>query len=152
MGRKQAHNAAANDASHLAAVDRQAQALDLRRAGASLRDIGRALGVDHTTAKKYLDKAMADLQAAQNEKAEATRAVELDRLERLHMALWPIATGKDTEPDTRNKTIDRLIRISERRSKLLGLDAPVKQELTGKDGEPIKQRIEVVYVDADRND
>ena len=152
MARKQTHNAAANEAAHLAAADRQAQALDLRRAGASVRDIGRALGVDHTTAKKYLDKAMADLQAAQNEKAEATRAVELDRLDRLHMAAWPLATGKDTDADTRFKAIDRLVRIADRRAKLLGLDAPVKQELTGKDGGEIVTRVVVVYEGDDAHD
>ena len=146
MARKQA--TPHNDAARLATQEKREKALDLRRAGASLRDIARALGVAHSTAKEYLDEAMADLQAAQNEKAEATRAVELDRLERLHMSLWPTATGKDTEPETRNKAIDRLVRISERRSKLLGLDAPQRQELTGADGKPIENKtvIEVRYV------
>lgn len=118
-----------NEAAHLATLEKRAQVLELRRAGASLRDMERALGIDKNTAKRYLDEAMADLQAAQNEKAEATRAVELDRLERLHMVLWPTATAKDTDADTRNKAVDRLIRISERRSKLLGLDAPVRADV-----------------------
>ena len=127
MARKQSdpHNQAAR----LATQEKREKALVLRRAGASLRDIARALGVSHVTAKEYLDDAMKDLQAAQNEKAEATRAVELDRLDRLHMAAWPLATGKDTDADTRFKAIDRLVRIADRRAKLLGLDAPVKSEV-----------------------
>lgn len=129
MARKAVNNQASNDAARLATQDKREKALDLRRAGASLRDIGRALGVSHVTAKEYLDDAMKDLQAAQNEKAEATRAVELDRLDRLHMAAWPLATGKDTDADTRFKAIDRLVRIADRRAKLLGLDAPAKAEL-----------------------
>ncbi len=117
-----------NEAAHLATLEKRTQVLELRRAGASLRDMERALGIDKNTAKRYLDEAMADLQAAQNEKAEATRAVELDRLERLHMALWPKAVGgKDVPPDY--AAVDRLVRISERRSKLLGLDAPVKTDV-----------------------
>lgn len=148
-------NAPHNEASKLSAMDNRAKALDLRRAGASLRDIAKALGVSHQSAKRYIDTAISDLHNSQNQKTEDYRAVELDRLERLHMALWQRAIGGkrdgvDIPPDY--AAVDRLVRISERRSKLLGLDAPVKQELTGKDGEPIKQRIEVVYVDADRND
>jgi len=135
MGRAIKSNAA-NEASHLATIKNRASALELRRAGASLREIANAIGVSHVQAKRYLDAAMKDLQDAQNDSAEATRAVELDRLDRLHMALWPRAIGgKDKAPDYH--AIDRLVRIADRRAKLLGLDAPVRTELTGRDGAPL---------------
>lgn len=118
-----------NDAAHLATMENRAKVLDMKRAGFSLREMERAIGLDHTTCKRYLDEAMADLQAAQNEKAEAARAVELDRLDKLHMSIWANATGKDVSPDVRNAAIDRLVRIADRRAKLLGLDAPTKMDM-----------------------
>lgn len=110
------HNAAVK----LAAADRRLRALDLRKAGATLHQIAAQTGVSHEQARKDLQRAMADLLAEQNASAEELRALELERLERLHLALWPQAT------QGHQGAVDRLLRIAERRAKLLGLDVPVR--------------------------
>jgi DNA-binding CsgD family transcriptional regulator len=124
-----------NDKQAIPAAERRYQALELRRSGATLRQIAKTLGVHHTTAKKYLDDAMAELKASQNHAAEELRAVELDRLERLHLALWMKAIGsKKTETNLQAaepnlQAVDRILRIAERRAKLLGIDAPAKIDM-----------------------
>lgn len=120
------HNAAVK----LAAADRRLRALELRKAGATLHQIAAQTGVSHEQSRKDLQRAMADLLAEQNASAEELRALELERLERLHIALWKQAT------DGHHGAIDRLLRIAERRAKLLGLDAPTKTETSGPDGRP----------------
>lgn len=137
-------NAPHNEASKLSAMDNRAKALDLRRAGASLRDIAKALGVSHQSAKRYIDAAIADLHDSQNQKTEDYRAVEIDRLERLHMSLWQKALGGkrdgvEVPPDY--AAVDRLIRISERRSKLLGLDASAAVKVSGDPDAPLTIRL-----------
>ena len=60
--------------------------------------------------------------------AEQLRAMEIERLDRMMLVI-------QTQVNNGNLgAIDRAIRISEQRSKLLGLFMPVKQEITGKDG------------------
>ena len=56
--------------------------------------------------------------------------VELEsrRLERMLNAIWNDAI------DGKSSAIDRALRIMERRAKLLGLDAPSKQQISGADG------------------
>lgn len=70
----------------------------------------------------------AELDELTKEPAEKLRTVEVARLDRLLKAMWAKAMKGDV---TR---VDRCLRIMERRAKLLGLDAPTKQEHTGKDG------------------
>jgi hypothetical protein len=50
-------------------------------------------------------------------------------------AMWSKAMKGDVA------RVDRCLRIMERRAKLLGLDAPSKQEHTGKDGGAIPVRV-----------
>src|SRR4029078_1889290 len=76
------------------------------------------------------------------------RAMELARLDTLALAAanvlsatHPYVSGgkvlKDvTDDGPRLAAIDRLLRISESRRKLLGLDAPAKTALTNPDGTP----------------
>ena len=59
--------------------------------------------------------------------AEDIRDVEVMRLSSMLEAIWPKAMRGDY------RAIDRALRISERLSRLLGLDAAIKQELTGGD-------------------
>jgi hypothetical protein len=51
--------------------------------------------------------------------------LELMRLERLHAAVWPQAIRGDVN------AVDRVLRIMERRARLLGLDAPKRVAMSG---------------------
>jgi len=61
------------------------------------------------------------------------------------------ALVRDTGPIL--AAVDRLLKIQERRAKLLGLDAPKKTELSGPDGEPLQfTEIRRVIVDPSASD
>jgi hypothetical protein len=64
------------------------------------------------------------LKATYREPADDVRKLELERLDRLTMALWKRAQSGEAE------AIDRVLKLMDRRAKLLGLDAPVLSNAT----------------------
>lgn len=111
---------------------RRAQALALRIAGASFRQIGRQLGVSHVRAIKDVQHELDTLAVQRQESAERLKALELARCDRLTLALEPKVGKGDVQ------AVRAMVRVMERRARLLGIDAPFKTELTGKDGGPIE--------------
>ena len=126
-------------------TERRTKVLALRTAGMSYRAIADRLRGKDGVAEKYnfataYDdvKAMLDeANANHREQAEDIRALEMERLDAMHMALWADAARGN------HGAIDRVLRVMERRAKLLGLDAPTKAQLAGVDGGDIT--IKVVY-------
>jgi len=118
----------------LLALERENKALSLRRSGANEAEIAESLGMTKSGAHKAVWRALRRAQSLTAEQADEWVALELDRLDRMQMALWPRALAGDV------KAIDRILDIMRRRAKLLGLDAPSRHELTGKDGDPIEVR------------
>lgn len=104
----------------LVALQRQQRAIELRRAGRSYREIARQVGIGVASAHRLITAAIADVRAIVQDDAAEIRALELSRLDGLLGALWPKARQGDLG------AVDRVLRIMERRAKLLGLDAPVK--------------------------
>jgi hypothetical protein len=101
------------------------------------------LGVARKIVAKDLTAALVDVRQWSMETAGEVLAIEVAKLDALHAALWPYAIGgqslKDGSTSTpSDATVDRVLRIAERRSRLLGLDAPVKRELSGPDGGAIE--------------
>lgn len=105
-------------------AERKKNALELRLAGASYRDIAQALEVSPATALQDCKEALADIPAQQ---ADEMRTVELSRLDRLQRAVWPRAVKGDLQ------AVDRAIKIIDRRAKLFGLDAPQQVQITAND-------------------
>lgn len=93
----------------------------MRRAGATYTQIRERLGY------KTNGAVSADLTAALTmlikQPAEEVRALELARLDGLMVTLWPMARRGDLA------AVDRVLKVMERRSKLLGLDAPQRHEM-----------------------
>jgi hypothetical protein len=102
------------------AAERREKAFDLRIAGNSYRQIGKELGVSHEAARGYVIAALEESAARTDLKADQLRDIELARIDEVLRGLW---SSKD-EPQTASV----IIRLGERRSKLLGLDAPTKLE------------------------
>jgi len=98
------------------------QALELRAAGYSFRQIGEALSVSKPRAFRIVRKALDELVLHCQDTAERVRQLELYRLDRMRLAL---------DPKTDPRVADTLIRISERVAKLHGLDAPSKLRRVG---------------------
>ena len=119
-------------------VARQQAVAALRLGGVRhQRVIAERLGVDQATISRdlaaldelYRERAAEDIAAAKGE--------DLDRLDVLLDALWEQATG----PKAKAHVVDRILAIMDRRAKLLGLDAPVKNEHSGADGGPIQHEV-----------
>lgn len=103
----------------------QEQAIELRRSGLGFVDIGTKLGIGKSTAHRLVEAGMADARAQITASADDLKAQELSRLDGLLLKLYPVAAAGDVQ------AIDRVIKIIERRAKLLGLDAPVRTALQG---------------------
>jgi hypothetical protein len=65
---------------------------------------------------------LAAVNAGCREQAQELRALEALRLDQMQAALWQQATDGDV------RAIDRILRIMERRARLLGLDEPERRE------------------------
>ena len=105
-------------------VDKEVKVLELRRAGLTWQRIAEETGyADHTGAYAAYKRA---IKRTMQQPADELREAELDRIDRLQLALWPKAMKGD------NASINTIIRLMERRARLLGLDTPIKiqQDIT----------------------
>lgn len=107
----------------IGAQENRAKALALRKAGASLRQIGTELGVSHQAVSKMILKELADLAEHTQDLTVEYRQLELERLDTLTIGLWDRARHGD------EAAVDRVLRVMERRARLLGLDAPRRSEV-----------------------
>lgn len=99
------------------------EALALRIAGATYRQIGERLKVTHTTAFRAVQQELADLDAVKAKQAERLRDLEVERCERLILGLWSNASRGD------DKSVHACLRVMERKARLLGIDAPTHDKL-----------------------
>jgi hypothetical protein len=108
-------------------AERRTIALELRKAGGSYREIARQLAVDVHTAHADVMAELAALRERTVEQTKKLRDLELARYDEMTSGLWPQIRAGSTP------AVSAAIRVSERRSRLLGLDEPVvtKSELTG---------------------
>lgn len=115
------------DPDNLDAAERGRQALALRRDGKTWPRIAEELGYAdrasaYNAAKRLLDR-------TEFESVEEYRAIEADRLDELHRVQWDAL--QSTPVTALPPAISALVKISDRRSKLLGLDAPTRVNVTG---------------------
>ena len=104
------------------------QALELRAAGASFMQIGKALSVSKPRAFRIVRETLDESVEHCRETAGRVRQLELYRMDRIRLALDPKKADR--------RAADTLIRISERVAKLHGLDAPQRIEASGPGGGP----------------
>ena len=123
---------AAGRRSHSATIsklERQQLALDYRKAGLTYRAIAakiRETGLSkysETLAHRDVKDQLAVISTKLSSSAEELRSLELARLDSCWSTLWRSIGQGDT------KAITAAVRISERRSKLLGLDAPIEVKI-----------------------
>jgi len=115
----------------LNALDKQMQALELRKAGVPYLRIAEVLGyASGSGAHKAVATA---LKKTLQEPADDLRRLELERLDAMLSAIW--ASVKQGQYGA----IDRAIKIMERKAKLLGMDAPTRTDLTS-GGKPLNWR------------
>lgn len=125
-------------------IERDAECTRLRSRGLSYRAIANELGIDVHSAHEGVQRCLAE---TLTEAATELRQIELERLDTLYAAATAVLerehitvnNGKviyqgdtplaDDAPVL--AAIDRLLKISESRRKLLGLDSPEKVSLSG---------------------
>jgi hypothetical protein len=155
------------DANTIAVTERRAKVLAFRRAGASHRAIAVELGVDHSTIVRDVHAIFRQLAEEQHASAEEYRAMELERLDTLSLeasrilqAVHPLISGGKvltrftndgkavglTDDGPKLQAIDRLLRISESRRKLLGLDAPAQVQIGGSLQSPLYLELRAVVL------
>lgn len=105
------------------AKDRERECLSLRKAGATYDQIAERVGITREGARGAVARALAALSDVCTEEAKEVRQLELDRLDAMLLGLWQRASKGEVA------AIDRVLRIQERRSRLLGLDAPANQTI-----------------------
>jgi hypothetical protein len=97
-------------------LEREHQALAMRRQGMTYEAIGRALGINASSAWRAVERAYQRSLRLCDEDANFNRQLDLDRMDVALRALWPhIEAGKEG-------AIDRLLAIIDRRMRLLGLE------------------------------
>jgi hypothetical protein len=107
----------------IAQAEKQRDALELRKAGATYDQIAKTLGyADRSGAQRLVRDAFARIT---RETSEEVLTLELERLDAMLLALWPKAKKGEAH------SVDRVLRIMERRSRYQGLDAPAPVQVTG---------------------
>lgn len=100
------------------AATRAAMALDLRAQKLSYDEIAKRCGyADRSACRKAV---MRELERSVVGNVEELRREEAAMLDKLHEEVWPLVLDKANK--NRLFAVDRVLHISERRSKLLGLD------------------------------
>lgn len=116
------NNGAQDRADVLRAKERRAKALAMRVRGYDIPTIKEKLGfttVKHT--RREILKASRE-SFAQEDKQEAI-SLELQRLDKAVLSAMKVMGGVGVDPHARMKAIDSLVKVSERRSSFMGLDA-----------------------------
>lgn len=97
--------------------------LKLRKMGLDAQQISGELDVPVDRVRNIISSALKALSKEMKGQAEQIRSLELTRLDELQTAIWAdCMDGKLT-------AIDRVLKIMERRSKLVGLDAPERVDI-----------------------
>jgi len=100
-------------------AERAARAFALRKSGMSYRDIALELGVAHSLVHRDVQAAIKQFLDEAREHHTQIMAIEAARLDDLQRVMWEQAAMGD------RRAVDTVLKIMERRAKLLGLDTPV---------------------------
>lgn len=133
-----------------AAEVRKQKAYELRCKGLTYQQIGDALGVSIKTAHEYVDEVWKYNRERTADSADKLREMELAKLDELEARWMPLALAAELDVskevikgddnvvhieldawDAGMKAVDRVLKIQERRAKLLGIEAPQKVEHSG---------------------
>lgn len=109
------------DIDELLDEQRRLQILNMRVAGFSHSQIAQAVHLSPNNISQIIAKELAKTRALADQALEDLRSLEVARLDEAVRALWPKAmTGHP-------RSIEIILKVMERRAKLLGLDAPERQ-------------------------
>ena len=105
-------------------AERILDAVKYRRAGMTYKEIGKAMGYSAVRAHKVVTRELRKVKEELSEEVEAIKTIEAERLDVLLRVQW----ANITDETKGGPALDRILRIMDRRAKLLGLDAPQRVE------------------------
>ena len=112
--------------------------------GRGYTEIAAALGIGKSQAHRLVKTALAECVEAVTAEATQLKAEELSRLDGMLSGIWVEARKGHLG------AIEKVLKIMERRAKLLGLDAPTRHALGGDESAPpIKSEHAHTMTDAD---
>jgi len=127
-------------------LSRDQKALEMRRAGKDYDSIAKALEYfDRSHARKVIMRLLKADREKLAETADEVRELELQRIDKM----FEVAYAKAL--DGHLLSIDRALRLMERRASMLGLDAPKRQEISGPDGSPIEIDERITLTEQERD-
>jgi len=100
------------------------RAWDLRCQHLTYREIGAELGVDRSTAYDAVQRAA---QMIPTEGAVVTKQAMLDEMDRMSRHLWRVVERQRSDDGPGLQAIAQLLRVQERKARLMGLDAPTRR-------------------------
>jgi hypothetical protein len=110
--------------------------------GQSLRTVEKELGIPRATAARYRDKALGAISTPLIEEA---RKLELERLDALAEAIWPLAaTGDD-------KALNNYLKIMDKKIQMLGLAKPTEINATVTEITPQERELQEMLAQAERD-
>lgn len=116
------------DAKDFEHARKRREALQLRIAGLSYREMEARLGIPKSTLQDWISGELAEVT---REPAEQVHQMELERLDHLMSRMWPRAMGVNEAGKYRAEAVDleavdRVLVIMRDRRKMLGVDGPLK--------------------------
>lgn len=109
-------------------IDKEKKVLELRRGGLTFDLIAQRLG--YASASGAHKAYMSACKRIVYEDVVEVRNAEMDRLDIAQAAIWGDLTDTvNTDANTRAKLVMALMKIMERRARLLGLDMPTKAQV-----------------------
>jgi hypothetical protein len=125
----------------VASAFKQTLAMRLRVKGHTYQDITDRLQLPAIETAREL--VMAGIRNVRVDTAEELRDIELTRLESLNVLAWKAIQKASRRGDTKGvaTVLNSLVRLSDRRAKLMGLDAPVKYDLLVSEARKMAQQL-----------
>lgn len=111
--------------------DRRQRAIQMRIAGATFTDIGKALGITKSRAHALVRSELADMAANRADSRESLRTLMGERYNAILKRLWMesgVVRRQDGSTDLRVDVIDRILRVMESMTRLHGVEAVTQAE------------------------
>lgn len=111
--------------------DRRQRAIQMRIAGATFTDIGKALGITRQRAHTLVRTELADMAANRADGRESLRTLMGERYNAILKRLWMdsgLVRRQDGSTDLRVDVVDRILRVMESMVKLHGVEAVTQAE------------------------
>lgn len=112
-------------------LENREKAVEFRRMGMSYNDIGKQLGISKQACHQAVERALKALGENTTKDATLLRNEELDRLDRLQLAAWPMAMKGSTQH------MAQITKMMERRAQLQGVNLPQLIAITDSQGNDI---------------